>query len=141
MFKKPRRKVDRVFIHCSASDHKQHDDVKVMDLWHKQRGWSGVGYHFFIKKNGDVQVGRNINKTPAAQRGHNRGTIAICLHGLLEERFTIQQFISLKKLCKEIDDAYRGRVTFHPHNQVAAKACPVFNIYEVLPCTKDGKLL
>lgn len=131
-FTKPKRKVDRVFIHCSASDSPKHDDVSVMDSWHKARGWSGVGYHYFIKKDGTIQKGRDINRTPAAQRGHNSGTIAICCHGLEEDRFTKEQFHSLRALCSAINQAYDKKITFHGHNEVAAKACPVFDHREVL---------
>ena len=87
MFVRPNRPVDRVFLHCSASDHAHHDDVSVMDKWHKARGWAGVGYHYFIKKDGTIQQGRDLEKTPAAQARHNRGTIAICCHGLKEDKY------------------------------------------------------
>lgn len=134
------RNVDRVFIHCSASDDPLHDDVAVMDLWHKQRGWSGVGYHFFIKKDGTLQEGRPLWKVPAAQAGHNVDTIAICLHGLLESKFTQEQFDTLKDLCRMIDDAYNGEVTFHGHREVARKACPVFDYKNVLQLDSNGNL-
>ena len=50
-----KRDVDRVFIHCSASDHAHHDDVKVMRDWHVNgNGWSDVGYHYFITKAGKI---------------------------------------------------------------------------------------
>lgn len=139
-FHKPRRRVERVFLHCSASDVPAHDDVKVMDAWHRARGWSGVGYHFFIKKDGTLQAGRDVEKTPAAQAGHNTGTIAICLHGLDIEKFTEAQFVTLRALCFAIDTAYDGKVTFHGHREVAAKACPVIDYKAVLELDKVGHL-
>ena len=54
-FEKPNRVVHSVFLHCSASDNSKHDSVDIMDSWHKKRGWSGVGYHYFIKKDGVIQ--------------------------------------------------------------------------------------
>ena len=140
MFRKPRRRVDRVFIHCSASDHAHHDDVSVMDRWHKERGWSEVGYHFFIKKDGQLQEGRSLEKTPAAQGGHNRATIAICLHGLDKDKFTENQFDTLKDLCRKIDSEYGGQVTFHGHTEVSAKTCPVFDYKKVLKLDRHGNL-
>ena len=138
MFNKPARWVNRVFIHCSASDHDHHDDVSVMKKWHLQRGWSDVGYHFFIKKDGTLQEGRSIEKTPAAQGGHNRGTIAICLHGLDKDKFTQDQFNTLISLCKEINDELD--VTFHGHTEVSAKSCPVFDYKKVLKLDPNGNL-
>lgn len=129
-----------MFIHCSASDHPDHDDVSVMDKWHRQRGWSGVGYHFFIKKDGTLQAGRHLERVPAAQAGHNRGTIAICLHGLNEDLFTESQFRTLKQLARDINLSYNGRVTFHGHKEVSAKSCPVFDYKQVLELDGSGNL-
>jgi N-acetyl-anhydromuramyl-L-alanine amidase AmpD len=144
-FVKPEREIDRVFLHCSASDKEEHDDVSVMRRWHTDpkpqgRGWSDVGYHFFIRKNGDIQEGRPLSRTPAAQGGHNTGTIAICLHGLEREKFTKQQYQSVLKLSREIDRAHDGMVTFHGHCEVSSKSCPVFSYREVLGLDESGAI-
>lgn len=138
--KKPNRPVNRVFIHCSASDHAHHDNAKIMEEWHKERQFKEIGYHFFIKKNGDIQVGRDLEKTPAAQVGHNLRTIAICLHGLRKELFTVAQYNALKSLCQRIHFMYNGKVTFHGHCEVAAKSCPVFDYKAVLKLDSKGKI-
>lgn len=139
MFDKPERSIDRVFIHCSASDNPKHDDIDVIRGWHvNERGWSDVGYHFFIKKDGTVQNGRDLTKTPAAQKGHNTGTIAICVHGL--EIFTGAQFAALRSLCNEINRSYTY-ITFHGHNEVNPnKTCPVFDYKQVLNLDSDGAM-
>lgn len=139
-FTKPRRPVTRVFIHCSASDNPAHDNVATMDRWHKERGWAGVGYHFFIRKSGLLELGRDLEKTPAAQRGHNRATIAICLHGLEKDQFTAEQFSTLIGLCHQINEAYDGQVTFHGHCEVAAKTCPVIDYAGILNLRRNGAL-
>jgi N-acetyl-anhydromuramyl-L-alanine amidase AmpD len=139
VFEAPERAVDRVFLHCSASDRPEHDDVGVMRDWHVDgRGWSDVGYHYFIRKDGTVQAGRPLERIPAAQAGNNAGTIAICLHGLARERFTKAQYRSLITLCDEIDAAYGGMVTFHGHCEVSSKACPVFPYRVVLGLDVHG---
>ena len=102
-FEKPDRDVERVYLHCSASDRPAHDDVAVMREWHLARGWSDVGYHVFIKKDGEVQNGRSLEATPAAQGGHNTGTIAICLHGLAVENFTEAQYRKQRQLLELTD--------------------------------------
>ena len=140
-FKKPARPVTRVFIHCSASDNPAHDSAGVMDAWHKKKGWAGIGYHFFIRKaDGALDIGRDIEKVPAAQGDHNTGTIAICLHGLKRDQFTEAQFDTLRALCAQINAAYAGRVTFHGHCEVAAKTCPVFIYQDVLGIDAKGLL-
>lgn len=139
-FTKPKRKVKKVFIHCSASDNPSHDNIKTMTEWHLQRGFKTIGYHYFISKDGIVHKGRNIELIPAAQEGNNTGSIAICLHGLDKTKFTTEQFNSLITLCKEINDAYNGDITFHGHCEVANKSCPVFDYKAVLGLKKGGKL-
>ncbi len=141
IFSKPRRTIKRVFIHCSASDNPKHDDVSVMREWHvKGNGWSDVGYHYFIKKDGTVQTGRNIDASPAAQEGHNANTIAICLHGLEKDKFTPEQFQSLRALCEMIRQKI-PTVTFHGHCEVNKnKTCPVFNYKKVLSLDNKGNM-
>ena len=139
-FEKPSRTVDRVFIHCSDSDWKHHDDISVIRKWHvEDNGWNDVGYHYFIKRNGTIQKGRDLEITPSSQQGHNNKTISICLHG--RERFTKRQFESLKKLCLEMNTLYKGKVTFHGHKEVAReKTCPNFDYVKVLNLDKHGRM-
>ncbi len=140
IFKKPQRRVDRVFLHCSASDNASHDNVATIRRWHKARGFSDVGYHFFIHKNGKISKGRPIDKIPAAQHGNNTGTIAICLHGLKKGKFTQAQFKAIQSLSQEINRAYFSNISFHGHKEVSAKACPVFDYKKVLKLDKYGSL-
>lgn len=131
IFSKPDRDIDRVFIHCSASSLKAHDSVQVVGSWHIKNGWSDIGYNYYITFDGDVHCGRDVEIIPAAQRGHNTGTIAICLSGLREDDFTKEQFESLRNLCEQIDDRIPD-VTFHGHCEVSDKECPVFDYRSVL---------
>lgn len=139
-FLKPKRPISRVFIHCTASDRPEHDNVETIRAWHKARGWSDIGYHYLIHKDGTRSAGRSTELTPAAQAGHNTGTIAIALHGLDRSKFTVAQFTKLSEMCREIDAAYGGKVTFHGHCEVAAKACPVFDYRAVLGLDAKGRL-
>jgi len=138
MFKRPNRIVNRVFLHCSASDNPKHDNIATITEWHLKRGFSGIGYHFFISKNGIIHKGRNIEANPAAQEGHNTATIAICLHGLKKEAFTEAQFKSLRELCEQINLTYSGKITFHGHREVAKKDCPVFDYKNILSLDAKG---
>lgn len=153
-FQKPKRKVTQCFIHCSADSNSKNDDVSVMARWHLQRGFAEVGYHYFIKKDGTLQEGRNIEEIPAAQNefktingikiGGNTNTIAICLHGgggnPPINDFTQEQYKTLKNLCKSINNAYNGKITFHGHCEVSSKACPVFDYKSVLELNTEGLL-
>ena len=140
-FIEPHRRIDRVFLHCSASDDPNHDDIRTIRDWHVNgRDWEDVGYHYFIRKDGTLEAGRPLERPPAAQAGHNAGTIAICLHGLSEERFAEGQYRTLIDLAREIDEACTGRITFHGHCEVSAKSCPVFPYRAVLGLDRDGRM-
>jgi len=144
-FKRPDRWVNKFYIHCSAADNttvgfKGTKLAATIDRWHKENGWSGIGYHFVIDKKGKLVTGRNMERVPAAQGGHNKGTLAVCLHGLKEEKFTEAQFDTLRELCKTAYKAYGGNITFHGHTEVSAKTCPVFDYKDVLKLDKHGRL-
>ena len=136
--KKTDRYIDTLFVHCSDSPHSHHDDISVIENWHKARGFDGVGYHWFIKSDGTIQEGRSVHRIPAAQKGHNTGSLAVCLHGRNE--FTEQQFKSLLYLANECNKLYTG-LRVRAHNEVdEGKTCPNFHLDDALPLTKNGRL-
>lgn len=139
-YDKPAREIKGVFIHCSASDAPEHDNIGVMRAWHLERGFNEVGYHYFIRKDGTLESGRATSLTPAAQRGYNANTIAVCVHGLKKDEFTEAQFKTLRKLCTDIREAHGHGITFHGHCEVSAKSCPVFDYRNVLQLTAEGRL-
>ncbi len=144
-FKAPKRPVNRVFLHCSASDLPSHDNVQTMRQWHIEKGYKDdwgkpeVGYHFYIRKDGTLEIGRNLESNPDAQAGHNKGTIAICLGGLKKEKFTQAQFLTLRELCEAIHQQL-PLATFHGHKEVSARACPVFDYRKELGLDAKGRL-
>ena len=135
----PKRPVNRVFIHCSDSDHDHHNNIDVIRKWHvEERGFADVGYHFFIQRDGTVQIGRNLEVIPAAQKGHNWGTIAICLHG--KDYFSDKQKRALTKLCWSINGKHKG-ITFHGHTEVdPGKTCPNFGYKNTLGLNARGEI-
>jgi N-acetylmuramoyl-L-alanine amidase len=117
----------RIIIHCSASDNIAHDNIETIDRWHRERGWSGVGYHFFIRSNGTIELGRPLWKVGAHVRGHNHDSIGICLSGI--DDFSYQQLDSLEKLVKDLMYAFNISVNnVYGHYELDnKKSCP--NMY------------
>ena len=84
-------------IHHTAS----HDvSASEIDRWHKARGWDGIGYHFVIRENGEVEKGRSLEKKGAHAKGRNH-YIGIALTGY--DIFTPEQAESLFKLLVELE--------------------------------------
>ena len=124
------RRIRRVIIHCSDSDVPSHDDISVIRRWHvEERGWSDVGYHFFIRSTGEIQRGRPIEHQGSHCAGHNADSIGICLHG--RKHFTVDQFASLRRLCKVLL-AENNSLTFHGHCEFSPKSCPNFDYKMIL---------
>lgn len=131
------RRVNKIHIHCSAS---KFGSAMMIDEWHKERGWLGIGYHFVICNgqmrsdiyndfmNGSIEVGRDINMVPASISGHNDGAIAICLIG--DQKFTNSQFISLVSLVKELMIKYNIKIkdVVGHYELYNGKTCPNFNM-------------
>ena len=122
------RPINKIIIHCSATDLKKHDNVEWVDTLHTSFGWDGIGYNFFINKKGGIYVGRPVHKIPPATKGHNITSIAICVSGL--EDFTSDQMDSLKKLCLNLIITHGlTHENIHAHNEFNKhKTCPVFSI-------------
>lgn len=114
----------------------QRDEIR---RWHvEERGWSDIGYHYVITRNGVVVQGRSLDKIGAHVKGHNKGTIGICLvggkggtaHDKFRENFTKEQDFALRKLIDELKDRFVSINKVSGHNEYAAKACPCFNVQE-----------
>lgn len=149
-FTKPVRLVERVFLHCSASDNSSLIGRKLLDeitRWHtlpKRKvgggnGWSAVGYHHLFDKAGLMMIGRGIERMPAAQYPDNPRTIAIMIHGL--EDFPTPMLGALTAFCVEINEAYEGRISFHGHLEVNPhKTCPVIPYRDLLGLDRFGRM-
>lgn len=79
-----------IVVHCSATKPSQDIDVHTIDQWHRARGWSGVGYHGVITRDGVFQQGRWMARDAvsvgAHAYGYNRVSVGVCLiGGLLED--------------------------------------------------------
>ena len=129
------RKINKIIIHCSATKEGNKISAATIDRWHKDRGWSGIGYHYVVSLNGNIEYGRHIDKQGAHVKNHNKGSIEICYIGGLDDYLnpkdtrTQEQKESLLDLIKTLKRLNPG-ATVHGHNEFAAKACPCFNVEE-----------
>lgn len=137
------RKINKIIIHCSASEW---GNAKIIDKWHKDRGFRKIGYHYIIlngyeeykskydkSKDGIIQLGRSENEIGAHTYGHNKDSLGICVIGL--KKFTEKQFLCslpdlLYRLVKEhnltLSDIYPHKF-FTKH-----KTCPNFDLDKII---------
>ena len=127
------RKIDKIIIHCSATPEGRGCTVADIDRWHRERGFSEIGYHYVVYLDGSVHEGRDIAKTGAHCKGQNARSIGICYVGGMDaagkqpkDTRTPQQKAALRALVAQLKQEYPG-ATVHGHNEFAAKACPCFD--------------
>lgn len=128
------RKINKIVIHCSDSPHvlsgKQVGSTLIKE-WHLKRGFSDIGYHAVIIKDGTIQQGRDESETGAHAKGHNKDSVAVCLVGT--DSFTASQFVSLKALLKLwMTRHHLGIGDVYCHYQLnPQKTCPNILIEEI----------
>jgi len=126
------RTIDKVIVHCSATREGQDIDAATIDTWHKERGWSGIGYHYVIKLDGTIEYGRMVDKMGAHCKGHNKNSIGICYIGGCDEYMnpkdtrTSSQKTSLFALLLFLKRLHKESV-IHGHRDFSNKACPSFD--------------
>lgn len=137
------RKITEIIIHCAATKPDfmpgatTAERIAEVRRWHvEDNGWSDIGYHYLIDRDGTRRTGRDLDRTGAHVKDHNTGTIGICLFGghgsaatdRFEEHFTPEQDQALRALLHELQMRFGVLVKVTGHNQYAAKACPGFDV-------------
>lgn len=98
-----RKSTNYIVIHCSATHKGMDIGAKEIGRWHADRGWSGIGYHSVIRRNGDIEEGRDYHEVGAHVKGYNSESVGVCLvggadrDGEPENNFTPEQWKSLRR--------------------------------------------
>jgi N-acetylmuramoyl-L-alanine amidase len=129
-------KITHIVVHYSATFADQNLTVKDIDKMHRDRGWSMVGYHWVIRRDGKVEQGRPETMVGAHVGGQNTGKIGICCIGGLDratgpnkgvDNRTPQQIESMIQLIRECLKRYPGAKVVG-HRDLAPTQCPGFDV-------------
>ena len=127
------REIDKIIIHCSATPEGVHFDASRIDKWHRDRGWSEIGYHYVILLDGTIEYGRDIEKVGAHTLGQNTGSIGICYIGGMDKEMksskdtrTDAQKDSLLLLLKTLK-RFHPDAKIYGHRDFSSKSCPSFD--------------
>lgn len=97
-----------ITIHASATPPNQNHDVVSIRKMHTNKGWSDIGYHILIRRDGVIELGRPFTRWGAHVKGHNVNNIGICLVGGVDRNnkavcnYTDEQFDSLKEVLMDL---------------------------------------
>lgn len=132
-----------IAIHCSATKLSQDVSIERIKKWHLKRGWSDVGYHYYIRKDGTLELGRDRDndgniweEIGAHVRNFNSKSIGICYEGGLDENGepkdtrTKEQKLVMSALLKLISSQFKGvKINGHRDFPNVTKSCPCFDVH------------
>lgn len=135
------KKVKWIVVHYSASPIENDTPASVIDAGHRAKGYAGMGYHFYIRKDGDVELGRPVDATMFTQGahvlGHNDVSIGICYEGGVHaadpnkgyDSRTLAQTQTLIRLLDHLTTLCPGaKVVGHKDMPGAKTQCPGFDV-------------
>lgn len=162
--------INKIVIHCSATrnghrmGYDNHTAAEIIDGWHAKRGFKRqavnlsvnphlkhIGYHYVIDTDGYLETGRAIGEIGAHVKGHNKGSIGICLVGGIDDNgnahgeFTAQQWQALTSLLQSLAEECPN-AKLYGHRDLSpdlngdgkitpnewTKQCPCFDVLEWL---------
>jgi N-acetylmuramoyl-L-alanine amidase len=136
------RKINKIVVHCTATPEGRPVSVEEIDSWHKQRGWSQIGYHYVVQLDGTINQGRPLNISGAHVKGHNKYSIGITYVGGCDadmnpkDTRTDAQIDSLEYLVGYLCASYPGAEVYG-HRDFSSKACPSYDAKEEYKSIQD----
>lgn len=116
--------------------------VEDIHRWHLSNGWIGIGYQFFVRKNGEIWRGRPIDWVGAHTKGANDFSVGICFEGSYESKDTSMpapQLTAGKELVSYLLGLYPGAAV-KKHKDYCSTDCPgkYFPFDEIAAGVSDG---
>lgn len=116
-----RRATTRLILHHAAASK---CTAQQIHSWHLANGWVGIGYHFFVRKDGSVYRGRPEDTVGAHAGNNNYDSIGICFEGSFDrEQMNEVQRTAGAELVAYLKDKY-GISKVQKHSDVNATGCP-----------------
>lgn len=137
-----RPKTDKIVIHHTGNPTDDNLSAIAIHSSHQAQGWSGIGYHYVVRKDGTVEEGRPHWTIGAHAYGDNSHTLGIHVCGNFEiGQPTDAQIESLAMLISGLAYDYGLPIndqTVVAHRDLMPTACCGKNLYEQLD-TVRGK--
>lgn len=127
------RDINEIIVHCTATPAGRDVSAADIDKWHRERGFDCIGYHYVIRLDGSIEVGRPLDKVGAHCKGHNAHSIGIVYVGGIDENGqyadtrNVLQRATMAYLIYLLGKSFSTIKTVSGHRDYAAKACPCFD--------------
>ena len=117
--------ITAIVLHHSAG----YGTIEDVDRIHRMRGYTCIGYHYYITRDGKMHNGRPIEYIGAHAKGHNKNTIGICLEGdFREDKPTAEQLEILERLIKVLFEEIPTIKIIYNHKDLCNTLCPVIDL-------------
>ena len=115
--------IKRIILHNSGVTVLQ--SVEVIHNYHKNtRKYAGIGYHFYVRKDGSIYEGRPVEYVGAHATNNNSDSIGICFEGKYDEETMSEAQI---KAGQELVTYLKGKYNISKvqrHSDVCNTSCP-----------------
>lgn len=119
-----RSRTTRIILHHAAA---KYCTAEQIHQWHLNNGWSGAGYHFLVRKDGNIYRLRPENKVGAHASGSNSDSLGVCFEGdFMSETMGEIQRKAGAELVSYLKNKY-GISKVQCHKDVCATDCPGVN--------------
>lgn len=119
------KRVTTIVLHHACG----YGDVEAIHKAHLRKGWSGIGYHYYIRTDGTIFKGRADDMVGAHCQSNNTTSIGICLEGDFRKDVpTPVQLESMKALIKELKKKYPSIRRVFNHRDLNKTLCPVYDL-------------
>lgn len=116
----PRGVTTHLIIHHAAGN----GPVEGIHNYHLSRGWAGIAYHYYVRKDGSIYRGRPENMTGGHTTNWNWCSIGICFEGNFEnEQMSQSQLEAGRELIADIVRRYPS-ITVGRHREFQQTSCP-----------------
>lgn len=115
----PRAATDGIVLHHAAGN----GTAEAIHATHLKNGWAGIGYHYYVRKDGSVHRGRPEWAAGAHVRNENSHLLGICFEGNFEqEQMCAAQQTAGVLLLRDVLTRYPVSIT--QHKAWGSTACP-----------------
>lgn len=117
---KKRLETNYIILHHRAGS----GDIESIHEQHLKRAYIGIGYHYYIRKDGSIYSGRPENTVGAHCLNYNIASVGVCFEGNFEnEHMTEAQKNAGRELVNYLKNTYPSAKVVR-HKDMMSTACP-----------------
>ena len=125
--------------HCVIHHAAANGSVESVHQYHLSKGWAGIAYHYYVRKDGTVFRGRPEAWNGGHTTSYNKVSIGVCFEGNFEnENMKDIQLTAGQNLISDIKNRFPG-IVMERHSLLNATGCPGKNFpFTMLVNPTDG---